>query len=114
VPVPIIAEKLFAVLFGQPGGPHLDPGFPDPLFWRAQTGLRDYDFLPKQFTVDALYPHREHLPVKVRKFIDVVAKNLRHIDWHHSAGKNKPVAITLNRHTSRPTRQKSRATGAPK
>jgi DNA-binding transcriptional LysR family regulator len=39
------------------------------------------DFLPKQFSVDALYPHREHLPAKVRTFIDVVAKNFRQTDW---------------------------------
>jgi hypothetical protein len=39
------------------------------------------DFLPKQFSIDALYPHREHLPAKVRTFIDVVAKNFREIDW---------------------------------
>jgi hypothetical protein len=32
-------------------------------------------------TIDALYPHREHLPAKVRTFIDVVAKNFRTIDW---------------------------------
>ncbi|MFZ2075182.1 MAG: LysR family transcriptional regulator, partial [Xanthobacteraceae bacterium] len=35
------------------------------------------DFLPKQFSIDALYPHREHLPAKVRTFIDVLAKNFR-------------------------------------
>jgi DNA-binding transcriptional LysR family regulator len=35
------------------------------------------DFLRKQFNIDALYPHREHLPAKVRTFIDVVVKNLR-------------------------------------
>jgi hypothetical protein len=34
-----------------------------------------------QFSVDALYPHREHLPAKVRTFIDVVAKNVRQTDW---------------------------------
>jgi DNA-binding transcriptional LysR family regulator len=40
------------------------------------------DFLPKQFSIDALYPHREHLPAKVRTFIDVVARNFRQTDWH--------------------------------
>jgi DNA-binding transcriptional LysR family regulator len=40
------------------------------------------DFLPRQFSIDALYPHREHLPAKVRTFIDVVAKNFRQTDWH--------------------------------
>jgi DNA-binding transcriptional LysR family regulator len=39
------------------------------------------DFLPKQFSIDALYPHREHLPAKVRTFIDVLAKYFRHTDW---------------------------------
>jgi DNA-binding transcriptional LysR family regulator len=39
------------------------------------------DFLPKQFSVDVLYPHREHLPAKVRTFIDVLAKNFRRADW---------------------------------
>ena len=41
------------------------------------------DFLPKQFSVDALYPHREHLPAKVRIFIDLLAKNFRKTDWCH-------------------------------
>ena len=39
------------------------------------------DFLPKQFSIDALYPHREHLPAKVRTFIDVLARNFRQTDW---------------------------------
>jgi DNA-binding transcriptional LysR family regulator len=39
------------------------------------------DFLPKQFSVDVLYPHREHLPAKVRTFIDLVAKNFHQTDW---------------------------------
>jgi DNA-binding transcriptional LysR family regulator len=39
------------------------------------------DFLPKQFSIDALYPHREHLPAKVRTFTDIVAKNFRQTDW---------------------------------
>jgi DNA-binding transcriptional LysR family regulator len=39
------------------------------------------DFLPKQSSIDALYPHREHLPAKVRTFIDTVAKNFRQTDW---------------------------------
>jgi DNA-binding transcriptional LysR family regulator len=32
------------------------------------------DFLSNQFSIDALYPHREHLPAKVRAFIDVRCK----------------------------------------
>jgi DNA-binding transcriptional LysR family regulator len=38
-------------------------------------------FLPKQFSVEALYPHREHLPVKVRTFIDLLVEDFRQIDW---------------------------------
>jgi DNA-binding transcriptional LysR family regulator len=40
------------------------------------------DFLPKQFSIDALYPHREHLPAKVRTFIDLLAKNFRRTNWN--------------------------------
>ncbi len=39
------------------------------------------EFLPRQFSVDALYPHREHLPAKVRAFIDLLVKNFRQMDW---------------------------------
>jgi DNA-binding transcriptional LysR family regulator len=35
------------------------------------------EFLPTEYSVDALYPHREHLPLKVRAFIDLVANNIR-------------------------------------
>jgi DNA-binding transcriptional LysR family regulator len=39
------------------------------------------EFLPTQFSIDALYPHREYLPAKVRIFIDLLVKNFRQIDW---------------------------------
>ncbi|MGC1779529.1 MAG: LysR family transcriptional regulator [Xanthobacteraceae bacterium] len=39
------------------------------------------DFRGREVSVDALYPNREHLPAKVRTFIDLVAKNFRQIDW---------------------------------
>jgi hypothetical protein len=39
------------------------------------------EFLPEQYSIEALYPHREHLPAKVRSFIDLVAKNLRSATW---------------------------------
>jgi DNA-binding transcriptional LysR family regulator len=39
------------------------------------------DFLGREVSVDALYPNRQHLPAKVRIFIDLVAKNFRQIDW---------------------------------
>jgi DNA-binding transcriptional LysR family regulator len=40
------------------------------------------EFLPDEFSIDALYPHREHLPAKVRSFIDLVAKNFRAAKWN--------------------------------
>jgi DNA-binding transcriptional LysR family regulator len=40
------------------------------------------EFLPEEFSIDALYPHREHLPAKVRSFIDLVARNLREAELH--------------------------------
>lgn len=39
------------------------------------------DFRGREISIDALYPNREHLPTKVRTFIDLVAKNFRLIDW---------------------------------
>jgi DNA-binding transcriptional LysR family regulator len=39
------------------------------------------EFMQQQFSIDVLYPHREHLPAKVRTFIDLLAKNLRQIDF---------------------------------
>jgi hypothetical protein len=47
------------------------------------------DFLSKRYSIDALYPHREHLPAKVRTFIDVVAKNFHHINWDPCARDSK-------------------------
>jgi DNA-binding transcriptional LysR family regulator len=43
------------------------------------------EFLPRQFSVDALYPNREHLPAKVRTFIDLLVKNFSQIDWDSCA-----------------------------
>jgi DNA-binding transcriptional LysR family regulator len=39
------------------------------------------EFLLKQYSIDVLYPHREHLPAKVRTFIDLLAKNFHQMDW---------------------------------
>jgi DNA-binding transcriptional LysR family regulator len=39
------------------------------------------EFLLKQYSIDVLYPHREHLPAKVRTFIDLLVKNFRQMDW---------------------------------
>jgi DNA-binding transcriptional LysR family regulator len=42
------------------------------------------EFLPKRFSIDALYPHREHLPLKVRAFIDLFVDYFRRLDWDPS------------------------------
>ena len=39
------------------------------------------EFLSTEYSIDALYPNREHLPTKVRTFIEIVAKNFRQISW---------------------------------
>ncbi len=50
------------------------------------------EFRGREVSVDALYPNREHLPAKVRTFIDLVAKNFRQIDWDPCARDGKPSA----------------------
>lgn len=59
------------------------------------------EFLPKQFSIDALYPNREHLPAKVRTFIDLLVKNFHQIDWDQCAHEGKdcssPVVATAAR-----------------
>jgi DNA-binding transcriptional LysR family regulator len=47
------------------------------------------EFLRQQFSIDALYPHREHLPAKVRTFIDLLAGNLRKVDLDASTHERK-------------------------
>ncbi|MGA8077062.1 MAG: LysR family transcriptional regulator [Xanthobacteraceae bacterium] len=53
------------------------------------------DFRGREISIDALYPNREHLPTKVRTFIDLVAKNFRLIDWdpcsHDSMASSGPL-----------------------
>ena len=39
------------------------------------------EFLSTEYSIDALYPNREHLPTKVRTFIEIVAKNFREMSW---------------------------------
>lgn len=53
------------------------------------------EFLPNQFSIDALFPHREHMPAKVRTFIDLVANNFRQIDWDPCTQESKPPAKAL-------------------
>jgi DNA-binding transcriptional LysR family regulator len=52
------------------------------------------DYLPNEFTIDALFPHREHMPAKVRTFIDLVANNFRQIDWDPCTRAGRPSAKT--------------------
>jgi DNA-binding transcriptional LysR family regulator len=33
------------------------------------------EFLPEEYSLDALYPHRDHLPAKVRSFIDMIVRD---------------------------------------
>jgi DNA-binding transcriptional LysR family regulator len=47
------------------------------------------EYLGQQFSIDALYPHREHSPAKVRTFIDLLAKNLHRIDFDPCAHETK-------------------------
>jgi DNA-binding transcriptional LysR family regulator len=57
------------------------------------------DFLPKQFSIDAFYPHRAHLPAKVRTFIDLLVDDLRQVDRdprpNSGAHSKSPVAQTI-------------------
>jgi DNA-binding transcriptional LysR family regulator len=58
------------------------------------------EFLPKQFSVDVLYPHREHVPAKVRTFIDLLVKNFRQIDWDPQAGEGKGASYPVRKVTA--------------
>jgi DNA-binding transcriptional LysR family regulator len=42
------------------------------------------EFLPAEYSIDALYRHREHLPLKARTFIDLVADHFRKAKWDAS------------------------------
>ena len=64
------------------------------------------DFLPKRFSIDAFYPHREHLPAKVRAFIDLLVDDLRQIDWDPRANDGEhssvPVIQAVSSSSARP------------
>lgn len=51
------------------------------------------EFLPKQFSIDALYPHREFLPAKVRVFLDMLVSCFRQIDWEPCAHEGQRCGI---------------------
>jgi DNA-binding transcriptional LysR family regulator len=44
------------------------------------------DFSNVERTIDAYYPHRQHLPAKVRSFIDLVAKHFHEASWADPRG----------------------------
>jgi DNA-binding transcriptional LysR family regulator len=50
------------------------------------------EFLPDKMSIGAIYRHRDHMPAKVRTFIDLVAKNFRQIDWDPCARERKSSA----------------------
>lgn len=39
------------------------------------------EFMPVDFSIDAIYPHRRYLPTKVRSFIDLAAQHLHEANW---------------------------------
>jgi DNA-binding transcriptional LysR family regulator len=67
------------------------------------------DFLPKRFSVDALYPHREHLPAKVRTFIDLLVEDFRRIDLdpctYDGERSNSPVIPVISSSDPHPSRK---------
>jgi hypothetical protein len=64
------------------------------------------DFSRQQYSIDALYPHREHLPAKVRTFIDLLAKNMRQVDFdsraHDRKRSNDPLEEAVSSSVPRP------------
>jgi DNA-binding transcriptional LysR family regulator len=74
------------------------------------------DFLPKKFSIDAFYPHRAHLPAKVRTFIDLLADDLRQIDRDPRAydGERSPIIQAVSasdRHGAKRTNSVTKESG---
>jgi DNA-binding transcriptional LysR family regulator len=44
------------------------------------------EFPALERSIDAIYPHRQHLSAKVRSFIDLVAKHFHGSNWHNPNG----------------------------
>jgi DNA-binding transcriptional LysR family regulator len=67
------------------------------------------DFLPKRFSVDAFYPHRAHLPAKVRTFIDVLVEDFRRTDldpcMYDGERSNSPVTPVISSSDPHPSRK---------
>jgi DNA-binding transcriptional LysR family regulator len=54
------------------------------------------DVLRAEFSIDALYPNRRHLPPKVRCFIDILLKHFRAKDRsnpHASLGTENAIGV---------------------
>jgi DNA-binding transcriptional LysR family regulator len=43
------------------------------------------EFMPFEFSMDALYPNRRYVAAKVRYFIDLLGKHFRHVNWTDTA-----------------------------
>jgi DNA-binding transcriptional LysR family regulator len=67
------------------------------------------DFLPKRFSVDAFYPHRAHLPAKVRTFIDLLVEDFRRTDLdpctYDGERSNSPVIPVISSSDPHPSRK---------
>jgi DNA-binding transcriptional LysR family regulator len=44
------------------------------------------EFPTIEWSIDAIYPHRQHLSAKVRSFIDLVAKHFHDTKWDNPSG----------------------------
>jgi len=64
------------------------------------------EFLPREYPIEALYPNREHLPAKVRTFIDLLVKYFHQIGdpctqvGKTPAGSGKHAITTLEQGTA--------------
>jgi len=56
------------------------------------------EFMPFEFSIEALYPNRRHVPAKVRSFIDLLAKCLNATNW---AGVGEPTATSTSSQAKR-------------
>jgi DNA-binding transcriptional LysR family regulator len=66
------------------------------------------EFLPHEYAIEALYPNREHLPAKVRTFIDLLVK------YFHQIGDPCAQARTTPGNSGKPTTATSEQRAAPK
>jgi len=50
------------------------------------------EFPMAEFSIAAIYPHRQLVPAKVRSFIDLTAKHFRGVDWANDCA-NPPLVV---------------------